>query len=322
MARKNATSKTSAAKTPARTPIVYERQPEWGTLVKRRVALAKAQAEAAATLNGTSKSPGKAAAEGLRRKLMDRAREIVTLERRSGEAFARSALGHGGAVQFKPTYFTTSHLGPSYVSINQGGDLPQSGLIYPCPDDGTGHYWSAWFEDNIIVLVRWGVLTIEGSNFTGKVSAFSEVFAQGIADIGPYGYVVLNTGSVIEVWTPTWCPIASTGRIEKWPFGGPNVAVTSTPGIVSLNTSRTRVDLQFANARPGDIVWIMQTLFIEAREATVQVGPSRSDCVAGGCYGWLETPEPTVQLEYNSFAESVTLPTLQPPWPTFPHRQR
>jgi hypothetical protein len=327
MAGKNMTSKTRAKKKSVRKLITYKHQPKWGALVKRRLALAKAQAEATATQKGPAgKSLGKAEAEVLRRKLMEQAREMFVYKGPPSGASAKYAPGIRGPYQLAVRYIETYNLGPSSVGIgwyggNARGDLvlDPSNLIYPCPDDGTGHYWSAWFANGQVVLRRYGHLEITGSNFTGKLSAYIEALAQGVADIEPGGYVDLATECYIGVYRPIeeipgYIRIASAGVI----YGGdpifyPYVGTGNTQGIVSLNPSLTQYHLEVTDARPGDSIETTQIIAIVANRAEVQLGPSPSDCAAGGQYGFLETPPPIVDLEYSRFKKSDVLPSL-PKW--------
>jgi len=320
MARKRTMSKTRAVKIPVKMPIVYEHQPQWGSLVKRNLALAKARAEAIAAWSGPAgKSLGKAAAEAIQRELMERAREIDVFARRSAEASGEFAQQIGFPLDWQRAFrnfIRTYHLGPSrveigyYIVTGQSTVFEPSDLIYPCPNDGTGHYWSAAFANGKVSLYRYGRHEIEGSNFTGKIWVYLEALGQGVADIKPGGNVRLATGCLVYLWRPVeddpyqkWMLVAQRSNGMAYP----NVQ-TTTPGIVSLNRSLTRLDWQFTDARPGDVLEIQQGLDIEANRAEVQLGPGRSACAAGGKYGFLETPPPTLMLEYTYILKREALP--------------
>jgi hypothetical protein len=305
-------SKTRAADKSFRTPITYRRQTAWATLVKRRLALARACAEATAT--------GTKPAEARRRTLMEQVRELDA-RRRTGRVPRQLPRGvHLGPAQPLPLIYTrTASVAPDAVYIGlwaetENGVFNPSDLIYPCPDDGTGHYWSAWFADGRVTVERWGKLEIAGDNFTGRIWASLDATAQGVACIESGGSVGLGS----ECWVGVYRKVDGESGYRLIGSAGNNwgadafysLTWTHTPGIVSLNVAYEQQQLELTDARPGDLVYTRQILLVSACLAEVQLGPNRSDCAAGGRHGFLETPPPTVTLQYARFSrhDVVQLP--------------
>ena len=90
-------------------------------------------------------------------------------------------------------------VGHSYLEDGQVV-LEPSNLIYPCPDDGKGEKWSAWFQNNAVELYRYSEYTIGGGGFTGQMRIRMNERAEGVAVINSGGYVSLSVGSSPSQW--------------------------------------------------------------------------------------------------------------------------
>jgi hypothetical protein len=177
-----------------------------------------------------------------------------------------------------------------------------------------GHHWSAWFSNGQVYLRRYGRNVIKGPAFTGRVRTTVEALAEGVADIEEGGSVTLATYCYASVWRPigedpniTWMQVATDAAVSVYPQ-----PATTTPGLVSLNRSFKSLEFAFAEAHPGDVVETRQEIWISAVGAEVQLGPNRSDCAAGGHYGFLKTPPPILELDY--FNLRTRIPEERPHW--------
>lgn len=175
-----------------------------------------------------------------------------------------------------------------------------SNLIYPCPDDGKGKRWSAWFQNNAVELYRRSEYTIEGGGFTGQMRISMNERAEGVAVINSGGYVSLSVGASVHVWRN----IGSAGQ-PQWRLVGTSSIGTAYPGIrtydtglVSLKPAESSLWWEFAEARTGDVVETRQHVYIKAVDAHLQMGYNRIDCESGSGVGYIYTSMPFLELQY------------------------
>jgi hypothetical protein len=203
------------------------------------------------------------------------------------------------------THWKNKDLWPSeivvgYPTLESGGPvIVPSNLIYPCPDDGKGRRWSAWFQNNYVELYRRSTYTIEGGNFTGNLKIRMHEYAEGVADINAGGYVSLGVGASTTVWRNTGSEDQSAWRLidVKSGYRYPNVKTTNT-GLVSLEPAEISHSWEFSLASPGDVVKTSQYVSVKAVNADVQMGYNREDCASGNGVGYIYTSMPSLDLQY------------------------
>ena len=203
------------------------------------------------------------------------------------------------------THWKNKDLWPSeiqvgYPILESGGPVFEpSNLIYPCPDDGKGTRWSAWFQNNYVELYRCSTYTIEGASFTGNFKISMHEYAEGVADINAGGYVSLGVGASAEVWRNTGSEDQPAWRLvdRRSGYRYPHVETTNT-GLVSLEPAELWHSWEFSQASPGDVVKTSQFVSVKAVNADVQMGYDREDCASGNGVGYIYTSMPLLELQY------------------------
>jgi hypothetical protein len=203
------------------------------------------------------------------------------------------------------THWKNKDLWPSeilvgYPTLESGGPvIVPSNLIYPCPDDGKGTRWSAWFQNSYVELYRRSRYTIAGASFTGNIKISMHEYAEGVADINVGGHVSLGVGASAKVWRNTGSEDQPAWRLvdRRSGYRYPNVQTTST-GLVSLEPAEIWHSWEFSQASPGDVVETSQFVSVRAVNADVQMGYNRNDCASGNGVGYIYTSMPLLKLQY------------------------
>lgn len=207
-------------------------------------------------------------------------------------------------------------VGHSYLEDGQVVFEP-SNLIYPCPDNGKGEWWSAWFQNNAVELYRRSEYTIEGEGFTGQMRISMNERAEGVAVINSGGYVSLSVGASVHLWRnigtaaePQWRQVGVSSIGTAYPG-----IRTSDTGLVSLEPAASSLWWEFAEARPRDVVETRQHVYIKAVDAHVQMGYNRTDCESGNGVGYIYTSMPSLELRYfNRIKPSLKAIPRDLPW--------
>jgi len=306
----------------SKTKIEYVPQPQWTKPLERRERLIKKISGIYAEENASRKGRIAAASEAKgRANIMGLVRELHQIERRLSETPFVSARGSKvlkriirRPVHLSLTHFETYTVAPSNIMIGvQEQWFEPSDLVYACPNDGTGHYWSAWFTNGRTGVLRYGQHVIAGNLFTGKLRIGMEARAEGVGYLGPASKVSLRADCYVHIYRPV---DNASGIYVGDDYSIATADTTSGSwSYVSLNPAYCGLSWEFDDARPGDEVHTCQVIVIDASAATVQLGPNRSDCGTGQRYGFLRTPPPTLQLEYMNVAVRQGLPRE----PFFPH---
>jgi hypothetical protein len=190
-------------------------------------------------------------------------------------------------------------IGHSFIDDDQIVFEP-SNLIYPCPDDGNGERWSAWFKNNAVELYRNSRHTITGDGFTGQMKIGMRERAEGVADISSGGYVSLGVGAAVLLWRNIGSAQQPQWRLVDSRSSGtalPHIRTTAT-GLVSLEPAESWHYWEFSEASPGDVVETRQHVYVTAVAAEVQMGYNRQDCASGNGVGYIYTSIPSLDLQY------------------------
>lgn len=317
MAKEKKAKSSQGVKTKGGLTIKYIPVPAINKLLKKQLSLGKwqrRQAERIEKLRGTPKWEEEM--HRFRKTLLEKKSALLKMEF-DFEAKRDRALPEPLLRPFPPqdfgidrilslTHWRSEKLWPDEISVGHSylddGQpvFEPSNLIYPCPDDGKGERWSAWFQNNSVELYRHSEYTIEGDDFTGQMRIRMRERAEGVADISAGGYVSLGVGASVRVWRnigsaeqPQWSLVDSRSSGTALP----HVRTTAT-GVVSLQPAELWHSWEFTEARPGDVVKTRQHVYVTAVDAHVQMGYNRNDCAAGNGVGYIYTSMPSLDLQY------------------------